>query len=185
MKQKLPAGLSSDDNNIEIFAEGTGLYALYQGEKMLFKNLPDNILDIFREEMLRNKKAFKTLCEKNHNQPENILSQYVWCNYGGFNIQPDLENTILTPEYWDCGKRGKCPYEGKICLCHKEGDAILSKREIEIIKLIASGLADKEIADKLCVSYHTITTHRQNIERKLDARSKVDVAIWAFKNDII
>lgn len=43
----------------------------------------------------------------------------------------------------------------------------LSQREIEIVRLIAEGLTNKDIADKLFISVHTIKTHRKNIIKKL------------------
>lgn len=43
----------------------------------------------------------------------------------------------------------------------------LSPREREIVPLIASGIPDKEIAERLSLSFHTVRTHRKNITRKL------------------
>lgn len=43
---------------------------------------------------------------------------------------------------------------------------ILSKRELEIVRLLAQGLSSKCIADKLFISVHTVNTHRQNIIQK-------------------
>lgn len=54
---------------------------------------------------------------------------------------------------------------------------ILSERETAILKLIHEGLMSKEISDKLCISVHTVNTHRQRILEKL----KVDTSIEAVK----
>jgi two-component system, NarL family, response regulator LiaR len=48
----------------------------------------------------------------------------------------------------------------------------ISKREYEVLELIAQGLSNQEIADKLFVSLHTIKTHSSNIFMKLDARRR-------------
>jgi DNA-binding NarL/FixJ family response regulator len=45
--------------------------------------------------------------------------------------------------------------------------ALLSSRETEIIRLVAAGMTNKEIADKLFLSIHTVKTHRKNIIKKL------------------
>lgn len=58
-----------------------------------------------------------------------------------------------------------------------KGEAILSKREIEILRWIYKGLLSKEISEKLCISVHTVNTHRQHILEKL----KVDTSIEAIK----
>jgi len=53
----------------------------------------------------------------------------------------------------------------------------LSDREYEIVKLIASGLSSKEIADKLFISTHTVNTHRSNILEKTEKKNVSDLII--------
>lgn len=65
---------------------------------------------------------------------------------------------------------------------NKEG---LSEREREVIKYIASGLLNKEIADKLNVSLRTVEAHKSNILKKLNLTTKADLIIYAIKNKII
>ncbi len=52
---------------------------------------------------------------------------------------------------------------------------LLTNRECEIIKLIAYGDSNKLIADKLCISYHTVKTHRKNICSKLETNRLIDL----------
>lgn len=61
----------------------------------------------------------------------------------------------------------------------------LSQREKEIIRLVACGLSNKEIADKLFLSVHTVTTHRRNISAKLDIHSPAALTIYAVINHIV
>lgn len=61
----------------------------------------------------------------------------------------------------------------------------LSEREIEIIKLISDGLTNKEIADKLYLSTHTVNTHRKNIMHKLNIKNTAGIVIYAVKENII
>ncbi|MCM1490942.1 MAG: LuxR C-terminal-related transcriptional regulator [Muribaculum sp.] len=61
----------------------------------------------------------------------------------------------------------------------------LSSREREIVKLVAKGFSNKEIADKLCLSFHTVTTHRRNISEKLNIHSTAALAIFALVHKII
>lgn len=61
----------------------------------------------------------------------------------------------------------------------------LSEREREIVKWVAHGLSNKEIADKLNLSFHTITTHRRNISEKLNIHSTAALAIFAIVHKII
>ncbi|WP_225000326.1 response regulator transcription factor [Cesiribacter sp. SM1] len=50
----------------------------------------------------------------------------------------------------------------------------LTDREKEVIELIAHGLTDKEIADKMCISLHTVKTHRKNIISKTNSRNTAE-----------
>lgn len=56
----------------------------------------------------------------------------------------------------------------------------LTEREKEIIRNVARGLSNKEIADKLCLSVHTVATHRRNICAKLDIHSAAGLTIFAI-----
>ena len=61
----------------------------------------------------------------------------------------------------------------------------LTRREKEIVTLIAQGLTDKEIADKIFLSAQTIITHRKNILSKLGLKNKVEIARFAMENGLI
>lgn len=61
----------------------------------------------------------------------------------------------------------------------------LSDREVEIVKLIAQGYTTKSIAEKLYLSFHTITTHRKNIFKKLNVRSSSELVLYAIRQGII
>ncbi len=55
----------------------------------------------------------------------------------------------------------------------------LTERECEVIKYVAQGLTNKEIAEILTVTHHTVKAHIASIIRKLDARNRVDIAKFA------
>jgi DNA-binding NarL/FixJ family response regulator len=61
----------------------------------------------------------------------------------------------------------------------------LSDREIEILKDVAMGLSNKEIADKNFISPHTVITHRKNITRKLGIKTVSGLTIYAILNKFI
>lgn len=54
-------------------------------------------------------------------------------------------------------------------------DQQISSREIEIIKLVLQGSTSQEIAEKLNISYFTVTTHRRNINKKLNVKNPQDL----------
>jgi DNA-binding CsgD family transcriptional regulator len=57
----------------------------------------------------------------------------------------------------------------------------LTKREIEILKLVNQGMLSKEISDILSISLHTVNNHRQNILQKLNANNVVEAINYARK----
>lgn len=61
----------------------------------------------------------------------------------------------------------------------------LSEREKEVIVCVAKGKSNKEIADELCLSINTVTTHRRNIASKLQIHSQSGLAIFAIIHHLI
>lgn len=61
----------------------------------------------------------------------------------------------------------------------------LSVRERDIIKLVVKGMTNKQIANQLCLSIHTIITHRRNISTKLQIHSTSGLTIYAIINKLV
>lgn len=61
----------------------------------------------------------------------------------------------------------------------------LSQREKEILGYVVKGMTNKEIAEKLYISVHTVITHRRNITRKLQVHSAAGLTIYAIVNKLV
>ena len=61
----------------------------------------------------------------------------------------------------------------------------LSAREKEIIVCVVKGMTNKQIADALCISAHTVITHRRNIAAKLQIHSAAGLTIYAIVNKLV
>lgn len=61
----------------------------------------------------------------------------------------------------------------------------LSEREQDVLIQIVKGLSNKEIADTLCISVHTVITHRKNITRKLNIHSTAGLTIYAIVHKLV
>lgn len=61
----------------------------------------------------------------------------------------------------------------------------LSENEIAFLKWICTEKTYKEIADEMCLSPRTIDTYRDNLFKKLDVKTRVGLAIFAIKNNIV
>ena len=61
----------------------------------------------------------------------------------------------------------------------------MSQREKEIIACVVKGMSNKEIADHLFISIHTVITHRRNIARKLEIHSPTLLTVYAIVNKLV
>lgn len=63
-----------------------------------------------------------------------------------------------------------------------ENGTALTHRETEILAMIAVGSTNEEVADKLCISPHTVKTHIYNIFKKINVPNRLQAALWAAQN---
>jgi DNA-binding NarL/FixJ family response regulator len=64
-------------------------------------------------------------------------------------------------------------------------DAILTEREPEVMTLVAAGLSNDEIAERLVVSPATAKTHVSRVIGKLDARDRAQVVVFAYESGLV
>lgn len=64
-------------------------------------------------------------------------------------------------------------------------EGILTEREIDVLKKVAGGNANKEIADKLFISINTVITHRKNITEKLGVKTIAGLTVYAIMHGLI
>lgn len=69
--------------------------------------------------------------------------------------------------------------------CHHDNNDGLTSREIEVLTLVAQGLLNKEIADSLNISLHTVISHRKNIAAKLGIKTVAGFTMYAAMNGLI
>ena len=67
----------------------------------------------------------------------------------------------------------------------KSDDVELSKREIDVLVAVAKGMMNKEIADQMNISIHTVISHRKNIPRKTGIKSVSGLTVYALLNNLI
>jgi len=64
-------------------------------------------------------------------------------------------------------------------------DGGLSPRELDVVKLVARGLTNAEIATELFISIGTVKTHLGSVQTKLGARGRVEIAAWAWERRLV
>lgn len=68
---------------------------------------------------------------------------------------------------------------------HAPENSVLSAREIDILKEVAQGYSNKEIADRLFISINTVITHRKNLTEKLGIKTISGLTVYALMNKLI
>ena len=90
----------------------------------------------------------------------------------------DIEDNILMPAM-------KKYTKAQIAAGEEVVQEELSEREKEVLVQLVNGLSNKEIADKLFISTHTVISHRKNITRKLNIHSLAGLTIYAIVNKLV
>ena len=186
---KVPAGLI--DKNVETFAVGDKLFTQCDGIVAEFQNSPKEIYDEYIKDMLSHPEKVMCLHALGITSIDEMVYKYSWCNYGGYDPRADFDTTTkrFTSEYWDCGKRGQCPYEFTLCDKVKfdvnGSEVFLTKKEVEIVKLIAQGLTDIQAADKAKITVNTMFVHKKNIYAKLNINSQAQLTKLACDNNLV
>jgi DNA-binding NarL/FixJ family response regulator len=66
-----------------------------------------------------------------------------------------------------------------------EEESILTKREMEVLRLLTEGLFNKEIAYHLSISEKTVKNHVSNIFKKISVSDRTQAAVYAIRNNIV
>jgi DNA-binding NarL/FixJ family response regulator len=67
----------------------------------------------------------------------------------------------------------------------REGPAGLTQREVEVLRLLAQGLSNKEIASRLVITPKTAANHVEHIYTKIDASSRAAASLFAMKHGLL
>lgn len=183
--QKLPAGL--EDAGVEFYVHKNQVKCLYNGRTYSFHEFPKEIIQIIEDYLMTLPEAIKALHEWNLTSADEMLHQFIVCRFGGFDTTPDIapNSSIIEADYFDCGRRGRCKFEGKLCSTVKVANGYLTKQEIRVLQLIAQGKLNKEIAAELHISEETVSSHNQNIQHKTGCYRKPELAILARDKNLI
>ncbi|GAB3900744.1 response regulator transcription factor [Kibdelosporangium lantanae] len=67
----------------------------------------------------------------------------------------------------------------------RRADPPLSQRELEVTQAIARGRTNAEITEQLTISLSTVKTHLASIQRKIAARNRTEIAVWAWESGLV
>ncbi len=181
---QIPAGMALGDMRTEIFGDRSTKKTFFvsNGQTFNFKELePAKKAQIF-EQFLKDEVALSDL---KHLPQEEATEKYAFCIYGAADHVADFnENGKLNKsDNFICSNNCQClKWQSKSL---KIDGNKLTKREIQIVNLMASDLADKEIAANLKITESTLNTHKQNLFEKASVKSKSGLITKAINQKII
>lgn len=109
--------------------------------------------------------------------PEELVYAVSYVAQGGVLVSPLMATKLLNEL--------KSTETGVKIETSEEAPSELSLREVEVLKLVAQGLTNKQIANSLYISENTVKTHLRNIMEKLHLTNRSQAAVYAFKKGLI
>jgi DNA-binding NarL/FixJ family response regulator len=178
--------------NVEVVGHATnaasclGFFVKNEADIVLLDiNLPDgNGMDLCKQ-LLQRKPALKIIALTNHEQLSYLQGMkdagakgYLLKNASQHMIESALQAVLSSNESWLGKENIKDSFSN-------DSQLLLTRREIEVLKLIAEGLTNQEIADRLFVSASTIDSHRKNLISKLQVKNTAALIRKAFEEKIL
>jgi DNA-binding CsgD family transcriptional regulator len=181
---QIPAGLLLGDKRTEIFGCKTTkkTFFITNGQTYNFKELNGSMKAQIFSELLNDDVAMDDL---KHLPQEEAIEKYAFCNYGAADHEPDFceKGDLKKSDNFICSSSCMC-LKWKSKKITVDGQP-LTRREIEIVTMMASDLADKQIADQLGISESTLNTHKQHLFEKASVQSKTGLITKAVQQKII
>lgn len=158
---------SRPDGEVEVLIDGQSPFVLTSKHYDLIMELYNKIMSEYPDAHAALYNRYTASLQNNPHFRFLVVRGFVKCNFSQFDNKLDIdESGKYNFEYVSCPLRGECKDENVIC--GPKLKTVLSDQEIKVLELIATGKEAEGIAEILCISKHTVDTHRKNIQKKLD-----------------
>jgi DNA-binding NarL/FixJ family response regulator len=132
----------------------------------------DDVLDAFSS-------GANSYCLK-ETPPDMLVHVVLSTAHGACWIDPKIARIVMSQ--LQPNDRGSKQQSGD---AEPNGFALLTEREVDVLKLITQGLNNAEISERLCISMNTVKTHLKNIFQKLEVEDRTAAALKALKERIV
>lgn len=174
------------NNNAEFFRDGDDLMVISNGSIKPFEQISFPHYQLFLEEINSDPQLKSELQKMHPNSEFNQVKQMAGCRFGGIDFDADIKgNTLSRGDYWDCPKRGSCSGEGIICSQVKYNGSILSKRHIDLIKLLVTNATNQTIALTLSIPEGTMHLLKKELYAIFNVQTKQELALKAHHINLI
>ena len=162
----------------EFFIEDETLFVIQNKKIEPFSKLSASTIVLLEEEIEKASDVKKALFSLHPFSAEKRLKQFVSCRFGGLDFQADVkEGKLQEGEFWDCSKRGNCVHEGVLCKLPFFKNNVLTPKDIQLMKLIATNKTNEAIADEMNLPMGSFHKCKWQLYKKLEAQTKHEVVL--------
>ena len=179
-----PAGFH--DQDIEFFVMNGEVQYIRGGRIHLWNEITLDVSAVLRALLDNDPKSLAGIEAMGITDPIDQLHQFAFCNFGEFDKNADIADNggIVHREYWDCGNRETCPGHGLVCKLPEVPNGKLTQHDVHLAKHIKEDWVNKEIANHLGTSIHTVNRQCSNLAHKIGCSSKPGIAAFAASHSI-
>lgn len=144
----------------------------------------NQIKELYPEAYQKLNKLFDKLSFSPRLHQYRIVKRFCKCNFGEiYQSAHDIDSKgRFHFEKVACPLRGECEMENIVC--NPKFNARISDSEMRVLELVYRGLSDAQIADKLCLSEHTVKNHKRNAYTRLGFHEKAEFIDYAHVNNL-
>ena len=170
--ENLQKGIKDENYNIDMFVRNHNHIddKLTELKNIIIKYYPDN-----QKAYMMNAVLFDIYNSEKDLASHNEVEDYLFVP-AVLQLEKEVSERVNTQQ------EAEIPIEKEEKKSSQDG---LSQREKEIITCVVKGMSNKEIADHLFISIHTVITHRRNIARKLEIHSPTLLTVYAIVNKLV
>lgn len=149
----------------------------------LVRMLYDHIGEFYPEALAKLEDRFSSFSRNIVYYRYKIVRMFCKCNFGVIDNVPDIDqNEVFHFEHVPCPLRGECSMEGIVC--HPKFNSKISEAEMRVLELIYRGVPREKIADRLCLSPHTVNNHVKNAYQRIGARGNAEFIAYANTHNL-
>lgn len=179
------AGIFPGDFNTEFIGcrKTLRVHTWCNGRRIAFRDQDPTLKAMLYQRLLNDTKAMDALQYMDY---DDALERFVYCLWGGADGMPDISEigAIGPADNFNCGIDG--------CTCStwaskkiKMNGSALTPREVETMQRLASDDPDKQIADDMGISTHTLTRHKVNLYAKANVMSRAGLITAGYQLNIL
>ncbi len=170
----------------EIFVTDGSVQVISGGTIKPFAQISFPHYQLLREAIVSNREIAEQLQIMHPDSEYQQVEKFAKCNFGGIDFTADIvDNKLGEGDYWDCPLKGSCSGEGIICKSVTYNGKSLSKVQINLVKLLVTGMTNAAIASACDIAEGTMHLLKKELYQIFDVQTKQELALKAQQINLI